>query len=194
MTNPSERTRINLVRRFPQDDWFMRSRLGAVIVRLLSRIAPLENESGKFGSKTEETKTPANAGGISLKDQYMFKHRHLNLGQGRPAGSWQQARPSENVEVVNTQQLEILPPMSREDISASNYSGRVKQLPEDLDATLTKRKSCPCARHSGSGAQAGQKALEARRLKSRITPSAIMAMLLCIVVAVTLTKKGKSHP
>ena len=113
MTNPSERTRINLVRRFPQDDWFMRSRLGAVIVRLLSRIVPLENESGKFGRKTEETKTPANAGGISLKDQYMFKHRHLNLGQGRPAGSWHQARPSENVEVVNTEQLEILPPMSR---------------------------------------------------------------------------------
>ena len=193
MTNPSERTRINLVRRFLQDDWFMRSRLGAVIVRLLSRIVPLENESGKFGRKTEETKTPANAGGISLKDQYMFKHRHLNLGQGRPAGSWQQARPSENVEVVNTEQLEIFPPMSREDISASNYSGRVTQLPEDLDATLTKRKSCPCARHSGSGAQAGQKAQEARRLKSRITPSAIVAMLLCIAVAVVLTKK-RSHP
>ena len=171
----------------------MRSRLGAVIVRLLSRIVPLENESGKFGRKTEETKTPANAGGISLKDQYMFKHRHLNLGQGRPAGSWQQTRPSEYVEVVNTEKLEILPPMSREDISASNYSGRVTQLPEDLDATLTKCKSCPCARHSGSGAQAGQKAQEARRLKSRITPSAIVAMLLCIAVAVVLTKK-RSHP
>lgn len=190
MTYPFKGTRINLVRKFSQDDWFMRSRLGAVIVRLWSRILSLENRFGKFGSKTEETETLVNAGGVSLKDQYMFKYRHLNLGQGRPAGSWQQAKPSENVEVVNTEQLEILQPASREDVSASNYSGRVTQLPEDLEATLTKRLSCPCARHSGSGAQAGQKAQEACRLRSRITPSAIVAMLLCIVVAVVATKKG----
>jgi hypothetical protein len=192
VTIPLERTRINLVRKFPQDDWFMRSRLGAVIIRLLSRIVPLENGSGMFGSNTEETKTPANAGGISLKDQYMFKHRHLNLGQGRPAGSWQHARPSESVKVVNPEPLEISPPMSREEVSASNHSGRVAQLPDDLDTPIPECRRGPCARHADSGAQAGQKAQEARRIKSRITPSAIVAVLFCVAVVVII-KKGRHN-
>jgi len=193
VTIPFESTRINLVRRFPQDDLFIRSRLGAVIVWLLSRIVPLENGSGKFGSKNEETKTPVNAGGISLKNQYMFKHRHLNLGQGRPAGSWQQAGPFENVEVVNPEPLEISSSMSRADIRPRNHPGRIAQLPDDLNAPLTERRRCPCAKRAGSGAQAGQQAQVAPRLKSRIIPSAIVAVLLCITIVVVITKKGRSN-
>ena len=57
-----------------------------------------------------------------------------------------------------------------------------------MPTPFMERKGSP-ASHSSSGTQAWQQAQEARRLKSRITPSAIVAMLLCIVVAVVVTKK-----
>ena len=62
-----------------------------------------------------------------------------------------------------------------------------------MTTPFAERKGSP-ASCSISGAQARQQVQQTRSLKSVITPSAIVAMLLCIVVAVVITKKGKSHP
>ena len=193
MTVPFERTCIILERKFHGQQCFMRSRLLAFIARLLSRSVPIEKGSGKFGSEHEETKIPAIFGGPSLKDKYMFEHWHLNRGQGRPAGSWQQSKPSENVEVIDLESLEISLPMSREEICARYRAGHVAELADDLDDPSGESKSSQ-ARHARSGVQTALNAQAARRLKTIITPSAIAGVLLCIAAAVVIIKKGWPHP